>query len=165
MTAPLETETRVFNNPNCPISEIIVREQLPKGGWDWEIKYRNGQRRAFDGRPIVNWTNMDCADIVREFSPLPASTPTPDKPPAAESRHGAVRIGIITIHQAKELLMSKGFYKGPVDDTDDDSFIAAIRKFQDAEGLMKDGLLGPVTARKLMSPSQPPTPTPQKRER
>jgi hypothetical protein len=63
--------------------------------------------------------------------------------------HKGIEAGLISVREAKGLLKEYGHYNGEINDTDDDGFRQAIKSFQEANGLVPDGCLGPVTAKKL----------------
>lgn len=69
------------------------------------------------------------------------------------SSHQAVREGILTIREAKELLVLAG-YDGPVNDIQDDEFAERVKQFQGDHGLDPDGFLGAYTAFKLREASE-----------
>jgi general secretion pathway protein A len=50
-----------------------------------------------------------------------------------------------SIRTLKKLLRGAGIYRGPVDDVFDDVAIAAVRRFQAANGLEPDGMVGSQT--------------------
>ena len=64
--------------------------------------------------------------------------------------HAAVKSGLISIHEAKTLLKEElGFYRGEINDVDDNEFRDAVKIFQRANGLQPDGCLGPNSAQAL----------------
>jgi murein L,D-transpeptidase YcbB/YkuD len=83
---------------------------------------------------------------------------SPEKIPQTESfsiqsdRVGVhLTSGIISVADAKRVLTTKGFYSGQIDDHIGPDYQAAILKFQKANGINADGVVGAMTARKLKS--------------
>jgi tetratricopeptide (TPR) repeat protein len=66
-----------------------------------------------------------------------------------ESRHPAIRTGIIGLERASNILTVAGYRKRGQITTDDQEFAEAVGKFQTDHGLTFDGILGPKTAAAL----------------
>ncbi len=156
-------------------------------GYDWVVKDDLGNKVDFDEVPFSNITRIEVktrglggrtitATVSINVSDGRAGITIPNCRVISEtmttfvesnsSRHAVVRDKIITISAAKKLLQEEGFYKGPIDDNDDDAFIEAIRQFQKSQGMNADGLLGLSTLKPLLvqsgitTPSPTPTPSP-----
>jgi len=58
------------------------------------------------------------------------------------------------VAEAQRLLKNLKNYAGEISGTQDDSTTAAIRRFQRASGLVPDGILGPVTLRRMLQETE-----------
>ncbi len=91
-------------------------------------------------------SNLD-ENKIREHTRSPESLPL--------FFHRGVKEGLITVSQAKLILLSVGDYNGDINDVADIEFSNAIKRFQKQHGLTVDGELGPETARALLSRRRP----------
>lgn len=65
--------------------------------------------------------------------------------------HKGIKEGLISVRDAKLILLRVGDYNGQIDDITDQEFSNAVKRFQKQNGLIPDGELGPETARALLS--------------
>lgn len=76
----------------------------------------------------------------------PVEEPQGKEQPATEEAPAG-----ISTRQAQEVLKARGYYTGPIDGKIGKQTAEAIRKFQKAEGLKEDGVLGTETKKRIAS--------------
>lgn len=103
------------------------------------------------GLKPTGWIDAETLDAVYAVKKLVDQPSAPVSPELVAPAEPAAPPREITTRQIQEILRAQGFYTGPVDGKIGKRTIDAVKKFQSANGLKEDGVLGSATKEKLLS--------------